>query len=213
MILPADVPIDLGADPARELAQRELARDAYRAQEPGLLSRAAQWLLDRIGELLGAAGDLAPGGPAGVLVILAAIVVVAIVARRYFGRVTRRTAAASPLFDAAPRTSDDHRAAADAAEADGRFDDAVRERMRALVRGVEERDLVEARPGRTAGEAARAAATAVPSAADAVADAARRFDETVYGGRAADASAASRVRAADDAVREARPVARPEART
>jgi hypothetical protein len=48
----------------------------------------------------------------------------------------------------------------------------------------------------------------VPTAADAVADAARRFDETVYGGRTADAATAARVRTADDAVRGARPAAR-----
>ena len=36
-----------------------------------------------------------------------------------------------------------------------RFDEAVRERMRGLVRGLEERAVLEPRPGRTAGEAAR----------------------------------------------------------
>jgi hypothetical protein len=78
--------------------------------------------------------------------------------------------------------------------------------MRALVRGLVERDLLVARVGRTAGEAAREVATALPGAADAVADAARRFDETVYGGRPADPEAVARVRAADETARATRPV-------
>ena len=201
--LPTEVPVDLGADPARELARRELARAEYRAGEPGLLDRVGRWLLDRADDALGAVAGVSPGGVGGLLVVLLVIVLAVVLARRHFGRVARRAAAAGPLFDRAPRTADSHRAAADAAEAAGRFDEAVRERMRALVRGLEERDLVEVRPGRTAGEATRAAAVAVPSAASAVTEAARRFDETVYGGRSADADAATAVRRADDAVRRA----------
>jgi hypothetical protein len=39
-----------------------------------------------------------------------------------------------------------------------------------------------------------------------IADAARCFDETVYGGRTADPTAVARVRAADEAARATRPV-------
>ena len=133
--------------------------------------------------------------------------VVVLVLRWRLGRVANAARVATPLFGGVTRSADEHRRAADAAAAAGRFDEAVHERMRALVRGLEERDLIDERPGRTAREAAREAARAVPGAAGAVDAAAARFDEIAYGGRAADSAAADLLRAADDEVRRARPLA------
>jgi hypothetical protein len=204
--VPPGVPVTVGADQARELAARELAGPAYRAAEPGLVDQVGQWLLARLDDLVTLLTSTRAGGAGGVLVVVAVVVVGALVVRRRLGRATRSARAGAAGLDPTGVTAEDHRRRAAEHEAAGRHDDAVREWMRALVRGLEERDLLAVRVGRTAGEAAREVATTLPGAAGAVADAARRFDETVYGGRPADPDAVARVRAADEAVRATRPV-------
>jgi hypothetical protein len=74
-----------------------------------------------------------------------------------------------------------------------------------VVRHVEERGLVDVRPGRTADEIARDAGRALPAVAGDLRAAARVFDDVWYGGRTADASSYDRLVAVDDAVAAARP--------
>jgi hypothetical protein len=111
------------------------------------------------------------------------------------------------LFVGRARSSDEHRAAADAAAARGAWADAVRERLRAIVRGVEERGVLDARPGRTADEAAAEAGAVLRSCADDLRRAARLFDDVWYGGRTATQASDEEMRRIDAAVRSARPVA------
>jgi uncharacterized protein DUF4129 len=203
---PPGVPVAVGADQARQLAAQELAKPAYRAAEPGIVERAGQWVLARLGDLVTLLTSTRAGGAGGVLVVLAVVLAGVIVVRWRLGRAARSARVGGAVLDPAGVTADEHRRRAAGHEAAGRLDDAVREWMRAVVRGLEERDLLVARVGRTAGEAAREVATTLPGAAEAVADAARRFDETVYGGRPADPDAAARLRAADETARTTRPV-------
>jgi hypothetical protein len=56
--------------------------------------------------------------------------------------------------------------------------------MRAIVRALEERALLDVRPGRTADEAASDAGRALPAHTDRLRAAARDFDDVTYGGRA-----------------------------
>ena len=203
---PPGVPVAVGADRARQLAAQELAKPAYRAAEPGLVERAGQWLLARIEGLVALLTGTRAGGAGGVLVVLAVVVVLVVVVRWRLGRAARAARVGGAALDPTGVTAAEHRRRAAEHEAAGRHDDAVREWMRALVRGLEERDLLAARAGRTAGEAAREVATTLPAAAGAVADAARRFDETVYGGRPAGPDAVALVRTADETARATRPV-------
>ena len=61
--------------------------------------------------------------------------------------------------------------------------------MRAIVRSLEERTLLDPRPGRTADEAAAEAGRPLPRHADRLRAAARTFDDVTYGGRTADEAA------------------------
>lgn len=80
----------------------------------------------------------------------------------------------------------DHRAAADQAARQRDFDRAVRERFRAVLRGLEQGGTLEVRRSRTAQETADDASTALPPpTADELRPAASVFDEVVYGGRRA----------------------------
>ena len=194
--------------PARRgiLAREELSRQVYREAAPDPISAALQWLARRIEDLLRAASGVSPGGGWGLLVIVVLLVVVVIAVRRRFGPLARTTAVPGAVLGVTEHTATEHRRLAAEHAAAGRYDDAVRERMRAIVRSLEERTLLEPRRGRTAGDAAREGGRALPAAAGALHDAARRFDETVYGGRPADADTAERMRAADDEVAATRAV-------
>lgn len=201
-MIPPPPPLTPTADQARELAARELAKAAYREREPGLLEQVGRWLLDRLDDLVSLLTADRLGGAGGVLLVLAVVVLVVVVVRRRLGRAARAARSASVSLDATGLSAADHRRRAEEHAEAGRADDAVREWMRALVRDLEERDVLTARPGRTAGEAAREASVVLPAATGALTDAARCFDETVYGGRPADAGSVDRMRAADRAVRD-----------
>ncbi|PVZ11682.1 DUF4129 domain-containing protein [Actinomycetospora cinnamomea] len=197
---PGTVPIDLGADPARELAREELARQVYRDARPDPLLSGLQWLARRLDDLLRAASGISPGGGWGLVVLLVLLVAVVLVVRRRFGPTLRTASAPGAVLGSSELSADEHRRRADTHAGAGRHDDAVRERMRAIVRALEERTVLEPRRGRTAGDAAREGGRALPGAAGALAEAAHLFDETVYGGRPADAAADARMRAADATV-------------
>jgi len=197
-------PQDLTRESAREAAREELSKREYQEAEPGLVQRALTWVFDQLGELLDGASAVAPGGALGVLalVMLLGVLVAVVLAR--VGPLARRSAG-SPLFQGGTVLSaGEHRALADQAASEGRYADAVRERLRAVVRELESRGALDPRPGRTAGEVARDGGAAVPSLADDLRRAAVLFDETWYGGRTADASSYATLVAVDDRVCAAR---------
>jgi hypothetical protein len=84
----------------------------------------------------------------------------------------------------------------------------VRDRLRAVITDLEERTLLDPRPGRTADEAAAAAAAVVPECAADLRAAARTFDDIWYGGRPADASHDALLRRLDARMRASRPAIR-----
>ncbi|MFE3100195.1 DUF4129 domain-containing protein [Nocardia tengchongensis] len=75
-----------------------------------------------------------------------------------------------------------HLAAAEDAARRGDFGAALRERYRAVTRGLEQRGILDEERARTARETARDATAAVPDAGE-LPSAAHSFDEVVYGGR------------------------------
>jgi hypothetical protein len=201
--LPSRIPVEIGRAEAQQLARLELAKPQYTAEQDSIIQRAISWILDRVGDLLNAASGASPLGwfgivGAGLLMVLAVIAV-----RRRTGPLSR--GAGTPLFDGRDRRAADHRSEAERLAAAGAWAEAVRERLRAVVRDLEERGVVEAAPGRTADEIARDAGQALPSVAGDLRSAARVFDDIWYGGRTADAAAYQRLVAVDDAVRAARP--------
>ena len=201
-IVPAEVPVDLTREQARRLAELELADPAYRAAEPGVVERVLRWLQEWLQEALDRVGSAAPGGWLGLLGLVALVVVAALIVRWRMGPVT---GSAAVTFTVDPGTSAaEYRLRAEQAASAGRWDVAVSERMRALVRTGQERGLIHAQPGWTADEVAAALGAALPAAAPVLADAARIFDDVRYGGRPATAAAHEAVRAADDLVRAAR---------
>ncbi|MEU0507132.1 DUF4129 domain-containing protein [Nocardia sp. NPDC005998] len=128
------------------------------------------------------------------------------------GRAPDRTERISgePAAPPPPRLgpADDHRDAAENAALHRDFDTALRERFRAVLRGLEQRGMLEVRRSRTARETADDATTALSlEAASELHPAAHSFDEVVYGGRRATEDEYRRLEYADRYSRSAPPPA------
>ncbi|MEU7036664.1 DUF4129 domain-containing protein [Streptomyces sp. NPDC046237] len=200
-----DVPVDVPRVPAREAAERELSKPMYHENEPSLLERGLDRFFKWVGGLFDAASGATPGGLLGLLAIV--VVVLALVGALWWrlGTPQRTPDTGDSLFDDGPRTAEEHRAAAARHAAAGRWNQALQERMRAIVRSLEERTLLDPRPGRTADEAAAEAARSLPSHSDELRAAARSFDDVTYGGRTADELAYRRIEELDTALERTRP--------
>ncbi|MFI8089899.1 DUF4129 domain-containing protein [Streptomyces sp. NPDC086080] len=178
-------PVTVPRDPAREAARRELSKRMYHENDPSWYQRALDAFWDWVGTLFDTASTATPGGALGLFVVVAAVIAVLGALWWRLGTPRRRPASAPALFDDRPRSAAEHRAAAEAHAAQGHWIQAVQERMRAIVRALEERALLDIRPGRTADEAAAEAGRALPAHTDRLHTAARVFDDVTYGGRAA----------------------------
>lgn len=199
-----DVPVVPDADRARDWLERELAGSVYH-QRPSLLRRLLDWL--------GSLFDGLPGLPVDAWVAAAVVAVVlvalALVALRVSGPVRRSRRLRTPgaVLDAADRRSASGlRADADAAAARGDWASAVADRFRAIVRALEERVVLDERPGRTAHEAVDAAVHRLPDATQDLRRAAALFDDVVYGGRRTGPDADAWLREVDARVAALRPL-------
>ncbi|MEU3655061.1 DUF4129 domain-containing protein [Streptomyces sp. NPDC032161] len=201
-----DIPVDTPRVPAREAAERELSKPMYHENDPGLLRRGLDQLWGWLGDLLNMASGAAPGGPLGLVVL--ALAVIGLVAALWWrlGTPRRIVRTTDTLFDDTPRTAAEHRAAAEAHAAAQHWNEAIQERTRAIVRSLEERALIDPRPGRTADEAAAEAARLLPSHATRLRAAAGDFDDVTYGDRTADEQVYSSVRELDIDLEAAKPL-------
>ena len=190
---------------AREAAERELRRREYLDAQPPLVARVAGRLLREVGELLARAAAAAPGGRLGLLVLLTLVALLVAVVLSRVGPLARSSRAPALFAGSAVLTADEHRRQAQEAAEQGRWADAVRERLRAVVRELEARGALDPRPGRTAGEVARDGGAAVPGIAADLTRAAVLFDEVWYGGRPADAASYAVLVAVDERVSDRRP--------
>lgn len=202
--LPYDVPVVIGREEAQRLARVELARREYQQDDEPLVQRAIQWILDKVGAALDAASQTSPLGWFGLLGVILVVVLVVIAVRRRTGALSRAVRDRA-LFEVGDESASDFRAAAERYAAGGAWAEAVRARLRAVVKDLEERGLVDARPGRTADEIARDGGVALPSVAADLRAGARTFDDVWYGGRTADRRTYDQLVSLDRAVAAARP--------
>jgi uncharacterized protein DUF4129 len=179
----SDVPIDVGRDAAREAATRELSDPAYQAAQPSWFDKALRWVIARLNDLLNGLAGLTTGGIVGLVILLLLIVALIVVIRLRVGKFARSASAA--VFAGRTMSASDHRRAAEEAAAQGDLAEAVRERFRAIARGLEERGVLDERSGRTVDELAREAGGRLPGHTVALRTAARIFDDVWYGGRPA----------------------------
>ncbi len=169
--------IDIDSQTAHDAAARELSKPIY--PKAALTDRIAEWFNELLHRLTAAAAGL-PGGWLALvalgLLAAAAVVVTVRVARRTMGR-----RAEAGLYGRGTRGSADHRSLAEGAATQGDWAGAIRHRVRAIGRLLEEDGVLTAMAGRTAGEFARDAGTALPHVAAEFRTAAGLFDDVTYG--------------------------------
>ncbi len=198
-------PVDIGRDAAARAAREELTRGIYHRDDPGVVSRVLAWAQDVLVRLFDAIAAHSPGGVWGLLALALVVALAVVVVRWRVGALARSgSVAGAPVFAGQALSASEHRRAADAAAAAGEYETACRERFRAVVRELEERAVLDERPGRTAGEVVAETTALAPAVAAPLRAAARVFDEVSYGGRPGSAAADARLRTADDAVRDLR---------
>jgi hypothetical protein len=154
-----------------------------------------------LSSVLTSVGTGAAGGALALAVLLLLALVIAVVIWRRVGPLRRSAVAAGVVLPADQTLSAaQHRALAAAAADRGDHETAVLEQMRAVVRALEERGVIEPGAGRTAIEVAREAGRGMPSASPVLNAAAGTFNEVVYGGGLAGPDQLETLREADRAV-------------
>ncbi|WP_454859772.1 DUF4129 domain-containing protein [Promicromonospora soli] len=201
----ADLPVVPDRDTAREWLSSELQKPEY-AERESLLTRLINWVADWLDGIEWP--DASMSGPQLGLAVAVIAVVVLVIAWLVAGpvRLGRERAGSAEVLDADDvRTAAKMRAAADAAAAAGDWRTAAVERFRAVVRSLEERVIIEPRPGRTAQEAAADAGERLVAQAAGLRSGADLFDGVEYGDRVATAQDDAALRALDAEVAAARP--------
>lgn len=204
--LAAEVPVVPDADQAREWAREELADPIYH-QRPSLLNQAIDWIIEQLGKMFEAAGNVDVRLASVVLFVLLVVGVAIVLAVAGPVRRARRQRESVQVFADDDRTAAEMRASADAFAAAGRWNEATLDRFRAILRSLEERAVLDERPGWTADEATAVAASVLPPCADDLRAASRLFDDVCYGDRAARPDDDAWLRGVDQRVQDARPVA------
>jgi Domain of unknown function (DUF4129) len=173
--------IDIDRDAAHDAAQRELAKPIYPRES--LTDRAQGWIEELLYRIF-LEGSSVPGGwfTISILLIILAIAVVAAV------RIARRTMRTNrggdqTLFGAQELRAAEHRATSEQYAAAGNWAAAIRHRLRAVARQLEESGVLDPVPGRTATELAKDAGVTVPDLAGELLQAANAFNDVTYGER------------------------------
>ncbi|MFJ8625615.1 DUF4129 domain-containing protein [Kitasatospora sp. NPDC093550] len=205
-------PVTVPRDPARDAARDELLDAEYHKHDPSLLQRAMDWFWGHVSSALDSISGDGTDGTTGLVLFLVVAVLIGAALWWRLGAPRRAARTTGAVYGTeGPRSAAQYRADAAEHAAAGRWAEAVREQMRALVRGLEERTLLDARPGRTADEAAEEAGRALPEHAAALAAAARAFDDIAYGERTADQAAYRLLHELDRTLERTRPVLGPAA--
>lgn len=191
--------IDIDRDAAHEAAQRELGKPMY--PKASLTDRLADWI-DELLYRLADAGASLPGGwlTLSVLLILLAIAVVVAV------RIARRTMRTNrggghALFGDHELSAAEHRVTAEQFAAAANWSAAIRHRLRAVARQLEETAVLDPVPGRTATELARDAGRVIPNLAPELDRAAEAFNDVTYGERPGTEAAYRMIADLDDHLR------------
>lgn len=191
--------IDIDRDAAHQAAQDELNKPVYSKGSAG--EQLAEWLNETIFRLLQKTASL-PGGwlTATVLFIMLAI---ALAVAIHIVRRTMRTNRGGDyqLFEAAQLTAAQHRATAENYAAQGEWAAAIRHRLRAVARQLEETGVLNPAPGRTANELASDAGAALPHLAGELSQAATAFNDVTYGEQPGTPSAYQMIADLDDHLR------------
>ncbi|QLL07196.1 DUF4129 domain-containing protein [Mycobacterium vicinigordonae] len=173
--------IDIDRDAAHEAAQRELSKPIYpkHSLTDEIFAKVSEFLFRVLQKT-----SSVPGGWFTVTV-LSILVAIALAAAIHLARRTMRTNRGTDyeLFDAGQLTAAQHRATAESFAAEENWSAAIRHRLRAVARELEETGVLSQVPGRTANELASDAGAALPHLSGELTQAAMAFNDVTYGER------------------------------
>jgi hypothetical protein len=155
--------IDIDRDSAHEAAQRELDKPIY--PKGAVSQRINEWIHELLYRII-EKGSSVPGGWLTITVLIILLVAAVVVAVRIARRTIRTRAGGDyQLFDVGQLTA------------------AIRHRLRAVARSLEENGTLDPAPGRTASELAADAAGRLPVLAAELSRSATAFNDVTYGER------------------------------
>ena len=171
--------IDVDRETAHEAAARELAKPIY--PKTSLSERIAAWLNDLLNRVVDS-GSALPGGWLTIVVLallaLALLVTAARIAARAMGG-----RGENHLYGARVLAAAGHRSRAEQLAARGDWAAAIRHRVRAIGRQLEEDGVLSPLAGRTASELAIEAGAVLPEFIGELDAAATAFNDVTYGER------------------------------
>jgi hypothetical protein len=171
--------IDVDRDTAHQAAQRELDKPIY--PKASVTQRLYEWIHDLLFRLI-EKGSSVPGGWFTISVLFVLLVVAIVVAIRV-ARLTIRTQRGGDyqLFDTSQLSAEQHRAIAERFAVEGNWAAAIRHRLRAVARVLEEARILDPVAGRTANELATDAGARLPHLASELSESATVFNDVTYG--------------------------------
>jgi len=173
--------IDVDRDTAHQAAQHELDKPIY--PKGSLSQRLYEWIHDLLFRVI-EKGSSVPGGWFTISVLFVLLVVAIVVAIRVVQLTIRtRRGGDYQLFDTGQLSAEQHRALAERCAVEGNWAAAIRHRLRAVARGLEEARILDPAPGRTANELAIDAGARLPHLAHELSESATEFNDVTYGER------------------------------
>lgn len=194
--------IDIDRDAAHEAAEQELSKPIY--PRPSLTERFSDWLNDLLYRIT-VEGSSVPGGWFTISVLVILLLVAVVVAVRVARRAMRTNRGDYSLFGEQELSAAEHRATAEQCAAAGNWAAAIRHRLRAVARSLEETGVLNPVPGRTATELARDAGRGIPELSGELFRAANAFNDVTYGEQPGTESAYRVVADLDDHLRRRTP--------
>lgn len=168
-------------DPAHDAAQDELAKPIY--PKLSVTDRFWNWVIEKLNGLISDSIGV-PGGWFTITILVILVLCAIALAIRVALRTMRTNRSAElGLFGATELSAAQHRATAEQCAANGDWSAAIRHRLRAIARHLEETGALAAVPGRTATELARDAAQLAPDLAGEFSSSATIFNDVTYGER------------------------------
>jgi hypothetical protein len=194
-------------DAAHDAAQRELSKPIY--PKASLGQQFSNWL-DEFIYRLAEKGSAVPGGWFTIALLLTLLAVAVVVAARVARRTMRTNRGGDyHLFGAAELSAAEHRATAQRYAAAGNWSAAIRHRLRAVARQLEESGALNPVPGRTANELARDAGQLIPGLRSELRAAATVFNDVTYGEQTGTEAAYRMIADLDERLGSRRPGASP----
>lgn len=171
--------VAIDSDSARDAAERELAKPIY--PKDSWTDQIWEWIDDMLTDLLDRSSHI-PGGWFTITILLLLLAGIIALAVRAASNTMRTNRGAEPsLFGATELSAAQYRATAEQLAASGNWAAAIRNRLRAIARHLEETGALQAVPGRTATELAHDATELMPDLGPEFQTSTTIFNDVTYG--------------------------------